>query len=385
MAVRDFRLPDLGEGLEEARVVRWLVAEGEEVALNQPLVEVETAKATVEIPSPHAGRILRLHAAPGEAVEVGAPLVTFEVATEPATPPTAEVEPATPPAAAEPAAPPGERAPVAATPAVRRLARDLGVDLAGVRGTGPGGRITREDVERAAGAGAEAERGAGAGAEAERVPLSPVRRAIAENLARAYAVPQVTTFRTVDCTHLEALRRELGVSPLPVVVRALCEVVRAHPMLNASWAGEAILLHRRIAVGIATDTERGLLLPVLRDPDRMGILEVARAIERLAAAARAGTLPPADLAGSTISVTNTGSYGSEFGTPILAPGHAVTLGLGAIAPRALVAEGGVVARPACTLSVTFDHRILDGADVGRALGDLVALLQDPERLGALPR
>jgi pyruvate dehydrogenase E2 component (dihydrolipoamide acetyltransferase) len=169
------------------------------------------------------------------------------------------------------------------------------------------------------------------------------------------------------------------------VLRALCEVIPAHPLLNASWSEEALLVHRRIGVGIATDTERGLVLPVLRDPDRMGILEVAREIERLAAAARAGTLPPSELAGSTISVTNTGSYGSEFGTPILAPGHAVTLGLGVVAPRALVVEGAVVARPACVLSVTFDHRVLDGAAVGRALGDLVDLLQDPDRLGALPR
>lgn len=372
MAAREFLLPDLGEGLEEAQVVRWLVAEGEEVALNQPLAEVETAKATVEIPSPYAGRVVRLHAVSGETVKVGAPLVTFEVEGEGA-PEEAPAEPA--PTAAEPA----PSAPVAATPAVRRLARELGVDLASVPGTGPGGRITREDVERAAAARAEPHE------EVERVPHTPVRRQIAENLSRAYAVPQVTTFRTLDCTHLEALRRELGVSPLPVVVRALCEVIRRHPMLNASWAEDAVLVHRRIAVGIATDTERGLLLPALRDPDRMGILEVAREIERLAAAARAGTLPPADLTGSTISVTNTGSYGAEFGTPILAPGHAVTLGLGVVAPRALVVDGAVVARPACVLSVTFDHRVLDGAAVGRALGDLVALLQDPDRLGALPR
>jgi len=363
MAVYDFPLPDLGEGLEEARVGRWLVEEGQEVALNQPLVEVETAKATVEIPSPHAGRVLRLHAAAGEAVKVGDPLVTFEVA---------EAEGAPPGVTGGPGA-----GPVAATPAVRRLAKELGVDLGALRGTGPGGRITREDVERAAAAGPEDE--------VERIPHSPVRRAVAENLTRSYAVPQVTTFRTADCTHLEALRRELGVSPLPVVVRALCEVVRRHPMLNASWTEDAVLVHRRIAVGIATDTERGLVLPVLRDPDRMGILGVAREIERLAAAARAGTLPPAELAGSTISVTNTGSYGSEFGTPILAPGHAVTLGLGVVAPRALVVDGAVVARPACILSVTFDHRVLDGAAVGRALGDLVDLLQDPDRLGALPR
>jgi pyruvate dehydrogenase E2 component (dihydrolipoamide acetyltransferase) len=361
MTLRTFALPDLGEGLEDAEIARWLVAEGDRVALNQPLVEVETAKATVEIPSPYAGRIAELHAAEGDTVKVGEPLLTFEVGEER----------------------PGQqgpsdalRGPVPATPAVRRLARDLGVDLRAVEGTGPGGRVTREDVERAAAATRDAD--------VERRPHSPLRRAAAERLTRAYAVPQVTTFRTVDCTALEARRAELRVSPLPVVLRALCEVIPAHPLLNASWSEEALLVHRRIGVGIATDTERGLVVPVLRDPERMGIREIGEAIAALAARAREGTLTPADLTGATVALTNTGSYGSEAGTPILVPGTAVTVGLGVIAPRPLVVGDRVVPRPACTLSVTFDHRVLDGADAGRALGHLVALLEDPDRLGALP-
>jgi 2-oxoisovalerate dehydrogenase E2 component (dihydrolipoyl transacylase) len=369
MAERTFHLPDLGEGLEEAVISSWLVAVGDEVALNQPLVEVETAKAVVEIPSPIAGRVSALHAQTGETVHVGAPLVTFDVAEEGG----------------------AARAPAPATPAVRALAKRLGVDLAAVRGTGPGGRITREDVEAAARAVA---REAGpseealAAAEVEVLPISPVRRAIAENLTRVIReVPQVTTWRTVDCTALEAFRAELGLSPLPILVRALAEICRDHPWLNGSYRADLgeIHLHRRVHVGIATDTERGLLVPVVRDVGSLGITAVAGEIARLAEAARAGALVPAEMAGGTITVTNTGSYGSEAGTPILNPPQGAIVALGVIEPRALVVGGRVEARPACTLSLTFDHRLLDGATAGRAFGALVDLLEDPERLRALPR
>jgi 2-oxoisovalerate dehydrogenase E2 component (dihydrolipoyl transacylase) len=360
VAERTFMLPDLGEGLEEAEIAAWLVSEGDAVALNQPIVEVETAKANVEIPSPFAGRIATLHAAAGATVPVGSALVTFEVA---------DIEPE-----ATPAAPSG------ATPAVRKLAKELGVDLASVTGTGPGGRVTREDLERAA-SGASA-----IGTEdAEVVPLSMIRRAIAANLTKAAAVPTVTTFRTVDCTALEAFRRELEVSPLPVFVRALAEVCRSHPMLNAEWREDGIHVHARVDVGIAVDTERGLVVPAVRDVGALGIGEVAAEIARLAAAAREGALASDASAGATISLSNTGSYGSEAGTPLLNPPNAVTIALGVVQPRALVVDGLVEARPACTLSCTFDHRVLDGADVGRALTDLVAMLEDPERLRGLPR
>jgi pyruvate dehydrogenase E2 component (dihydrolipoamide acetyltransferase) len=368
MAERVFVLPDLGEGLEEATVTAWLVAEGDAVELNQPLAEIETAKAVVEIPSPYAGTIAGLLAEAGSTIAVGAPLVTFEVA------------------AAPPAASPGA-APVAATPAVRRLAKDLGVDLAGVRGTGPGGRVTREDVERAAG-GAPATTSLASDPvppDADELLVTPVRRAIAQNLSAAAAIPQVTTFRQVDCTALDALRRELGVSPLPIVVRALAEVCRDHPMLNTSWAGDRILRHREVHVGVAIDTEAGLLVPVVRGAGGLGIGEIAEEIERLARTAREHSLGHADTAGATIAVSNTGSYGSQSGTPLLNPGHAVTIALGVIEPRALVIDGGIEARLACTLSLTFDHRVLDGATVGRGLGALVALLESAERLAALPR
>lgn len=381
MAERVFTLPDLGEGLEQASVSAWLVAEGDEVELNQPFVEIETAKATVEVPAPYAGRLAKLHVAAGETLAVGAPLATFDVAGSGAA------------AATE--------AGVTATPAVRKLAKDLGVDLAAISGSGPGGRVTREDVEAFAHSGlrptsipAPATPPGGepvtAGAvsadmRAEEIPVSPIRRAVANTLSKVAAIPQVTTFRTVDCTALDAVRRELGVSPLPVFVRALAEVVREHRMLNATWTDRAILVHGTADVGIATDTERGLVVPVVRDAGSMGIGEIATEIDRLAGAAREASLTPTDTSGATIAVTNTGSYGSEFGTPLLDPGHAVTIALGLIEPRPLVIDGVVEARPTCTLSLTFDHRVLDGATVGRAFGALVELLESRERLDALPR
>ena len=381
MAERVFTLPDLGEGLEQASVTAWLVAEGDEVELNQPFVEIETAKATVEVPAPYAGRLAKLHVAAGETLAVGAPLATFDVAERGAAAAT--------------------KAGVTATPAVRKLAKDLGVDLAAVSGSRPGGRVTREDVVAFARSGLHAtstpapesrpggEPGAaGTGSadmRAEESPVSPIRRAVADTLSEVAAIPQVTTFRTVDCTALDAVRRELGVSPLPVFVRALVEVVSEHRMLNATWTDRAILVHGAADVGIATDTERGLVVPVVHDAGSMGIGEIATEIDRLARAARVASLTPTDTSGATIAVTNTGSYGSEFGTPLLDPGHAVTIALGLIEPRALVIDGVVEARPACTLSLTFDHRVLDGATVGRAFGALVELLESRERLDALPR
>jgi 2-oxoisovalerate dehydrogenase E2 component (dihydrolipoyl transacylase) len=363
MAERTFTLPDLGEGLEDAVVANWLVAEGAEVQLNQPIAEIETAKAVVEMPSPYAGRIVRLHAAVGDTVAVGAPLVTFDV--------RAEESPAATTSAAASAA--------RATPAVRKLAKEQGVDLSEVSGSGPERRVTREDVEAAAGGPKDDDD------HVELVPISPVRRAIAENLKRTAAIPQVTTFRTVDATALEDLRTELGLSPLPVFVRALAEVTAEHRWLNAAWSERGIRLHASVNVGIATETERGLVVPVLRDARSKGSGEIATEIARLAKRARSNELTPADTSGATIAVSNTGSYGSESGTPLLNPGHAVTIALGVIEPRALVIDGKVEPRPACTLSLTFDHRVLDGATVGRALGALVDLLESPERLRELPR
>jgi 2-oxoisovalerate dehydrogenase E2 component (dihydrolipoyl transacylase) len=363
MAERVFMMPDLGEGLEEGRIVRWLAAEGATVELNQPLVEVETAKAVVEIPSPFAGVIHVLHGSDGEDVPVGAPLVTFEV-VDSVVDPTQGSWIGHPPTAQ-----------VSATPPVRKLAKELGVEIETVRGTGPSGRVIEEDV-RAVAAGPM---------HVTRIELTPARRAIAANLERQATIPQVTTFRTVDCSALETLREELGVSPLPVVVAALCRVAKDHPLINARWSTDAILASNAVNAGLAIDTERGLVVAVVRDAHTLGIAQISADSRRLAEAARAGSLTQNDIADATIAVSNTGSYGSEAGTPILSPGTSVTIAIGVIAERVLVVDGLVAARPAATLSLTFDHRVLDGAAAGRALTDLVDLLQSDERLRDLPR
>lgn len=388
MTERVFAMPDLGEGLDEGEIVAWLVAEGDTVTLNQPLVEIETAKATVEIPSPHAGIVTSLHGSVGEAIAVGSPLATFQV-DGPGLGPTAGT-------GEQPVAELGEHPtreprsdPVSATPPVRKLARSLGVDLAAVTGTGPGGRITAEDVKMAVGAASSNTASAGVTEPAEEgvehLPLTPTRRTIAENLSMQAAIPQVTTFRTVDCEALHTFHKQRQVSPLPVVIAALCRTVHAHPLLNASWGETEILVRDRIDVGLAVDTERGLIVPVIRGAEQRGIGELATEINRLATAAREGSLDLHDMtARATIAVSNTGSYGSEAGTPLLSPNTSVTLAIGVIGRRALVTDGEVMARLACTLSCTFDHRVLDGAAVGRALTDLVSSLEDLDRLGDLP-
>jgi 2-oxoisovalerate dehydrogenase E2 component (dihydrolipoyl transacylase) len=435
MPERTFDLPDLGEGLEDAELVEWKVSEGDDVELNQPLVEVNTAKALVEIPSPFAGRIGKLHGGEGDVVKVGQPLVTFEVAE--GTPTTGEAAAAA--AAGETATevredggskreavlvgygvdqegakgrrrklrPPGPRqapaavaqaapAGVRATPPVRKLARERGVDLANVRGAGPEGRITREDVLGATSGGPASAPATPAIPHGEhvRVPVRGIRRMISEKMTRSWAeIPHVTTFHMVDATWVDALRRELSeesgtkVSPLAVVVRALVEILGDHPELNSSYdtdAGEHVL-HGEYHVGIATDTERGLVVPVVRDVDAKGVVTLAREIAEVVGVAREGRAGPEQLTGSTITVTNVGTFGSSYGTPIINFPEAAILALGVIELRALVVEGRVEARPSVTLSLSFDHRIIDGADADRAMRDLRALLESPFRLGALPR
>src|SRR6476620_4742707 len=323
MTERVFVMPDLGEGLEEGRIVRWLATEGATVELNQPLVEVETAKAVVEIPSPFAGVIRTFHGSDGEDIPVGAPLVTFEVTG-------GAIASMNPHVIDEPSS-----RSVRTTPPVRKLAKELGVDIGTVRGTGPAGRVSEEDV-RSAAAGPQ---------DVTRIELTPARRAIAVNLERQATIPQVTTFRTVDCTALQTFREELGVSPLPVVVAALCRVAMDHPLINAHWSTDAIFASNAVHAGLAIDTERGLVVAVVRDAGTVGIAEIAAESRRLSDGARAGSLAGTDLSGWTIAISNTGSYGSEAGTPILAPGTSVTLAFGVIADRVLVVEGQVAVRP----------------------------------------
>ena len=278
------------------------------------------------------------------------------------------------------------------------------MDLSTVAGTGAEGRVTREDVLRIAGTepspaptsapSPATDRWPVPSGADERVPVRGVRRLISEKMARSWReIPHVTTFHPADFTWVEGLRRELTeesgtrVSALAVVVRALVEVCRAHPILNSTFDAEAreVVLKGEYHVGIAMDTERGLLVPVVRDADRKGIVTVAREMQELADAARAGRATPDQLTGGTITVTNYGTFGSWAGTPIINHPEAAILGVGAVRPRPMVVDGRVEARPEAILALSFDHRVIDGADADRAMSDLRATLESPFRLGALPR
>jgi pyruvate dehydrogenase E2 component (dihydrolipoamide acetyltransferase) len=428
--VREFKLPDLGEGLEEAEIVSWLVKEGEEVELNQPLVEVETEKALVQIPSPYAGVVEKLHGDVGDRVKVGSPLVSIKTgAAEPEAGKrrqevlvgygpeeggsrrrrrkrlgkAADEEPEPEP---EPAAP----RKALATPPVRKLARELGVDIDTVNGSGPDGRVTRDDVIAASERGgteakpeehvasvtrlepAARRQAADAGPAEERIPVRAIRRTIAERMVRSYSeIPHVTEWLEVDASELMKLRDDLKaapesedvkMSPLPVLVKALIAALRKHPLINSSWDAETheIIVKRSYHIGIATDTERGLLVPVVRDADQLSVFDIAREIARLAGAARNGTITPAELTGSTITITNVGSFGMASGTPIINFPESAILATGAIVKRPWVVNDQIVPRYVMTLALSFDHRIIDGAEAGRFLRYLGDLVEKPARL-----
>ena len=445
MAEREFKLPDLGEGLTEGEVVRWLVAEGDAIVLNQPIVEVETAKAVVEIPSPYAGTVVKLHAGEGDSLDVGAPLISVDSGGGAAAEPTSAAVAAEPDPDQELQATlvgPGERqqarrrrigthartpnrdgAPPVdsreravsgpttlpqrpkATPPVRRYAKDRGVDLAALVGTGKDGRITREDVDGALETGrpaAAAARGAEAPAVAraprertsERIPVRGTRRQTAAAMtASAFSIPHVTEFLTVDATRLMELRdrlralpaaADLKLTPLAIVAKTLCVAVRSYPLMNSSWdedAGE-IEVKGWVNLGIATDTPTGLLVPNIKDADTLGILDLARELARLTDLARERKAAPADLTGGTITITNVGGFGVETGTPIINRPECAIVATGLIAPRPWVVDGQLTVRRLMTTSVSFDHRIVDGAYAAQFLAHLRELLEDPALLSA---
>ncbi len=330
----EFKLPDLGEGLTEGEVARWLVAEGQEVAEDDPLVEIQTDKTAVEIPSPAAGKVARILVAEGEVVPVGTVLVVIgEDGAAPAT-----------------RSKPAERDQrVRATPLVRRLAQELGVDLESLEGTGPQGRITEDDVRGAAG-------GEGAADEGRREKLRGVRRLVAEHMARAHQeVPPVTWVEECDFGNVD-LRRVV-----PATVKAVAESLREFPELNARIENDEIVYLDRYDIGVAVQTEQGLVVPVVRGCDSASEDELAAEVERLAEAARAGKLEPAELRGSTFTVTSAGKLGGLLTTPIVNHPEVAILSIGRIAERPAVRDGEVVVRPVGCVSVTFDHRAVDGA------------------------
>ncbi|MGQ0777592.1 MAG: dihydrolipoamide acetyltransferase family protein [Pseudonocardiales bacterium] len=423
--IKEFPLPDVGEGLTEAEILAWHVAPGDTVTVNQIIVEIETAKAAVELPCPYAGVVTDLFAQPGATVLVGAPLIAIDTdptAAAPAPegsgeqarvpnlvgygPRTAVVSrrarkgsPA-PASASQPAASPS---PVAAPPAavreaavplakppVRKLARELGIDLRTVAGTGADGVITREDVQHAAqptrnGTTSQGQQHKGQ----RREPIRGVRKATAAAVvASAFTAPHVTEFLTIDVTPMMELRaqlkglpqfRDVKLTPLAFAAKALCLAIRRTPEINASWdeaAGE-IVYFDYVHLGIAAATPRGLVVPKIRNAEQMPLRELAVALEGLATTAREGRTPPGDMIDGTITITNVGVYGVDTGTPILNPGESAIFALGAIRDMPWVVDGVVTVRKVCQLALSFDHRVVDGQQGSQFLANLGALLSTP--------
>ena len=484
---KQFRLPDAGEGLTEAEILKWYVKPGDMVTVNQTIVEIETAKAAVELPSPFAGSVTELLVAEGATVDVGTPILTVDVDPEgaPGVPPAAQAhpedlvpplpdegavepgligspapggrtavlvgygprsvvakrrprkngvpaptdqpataqvataqvaqesivpEPVVPePVVPEPAAPEpvaaaeparqgsnGHGVSVLAKPPVRKLARDLGVDLGTVTGSGDGGVITRADVEAAARSAAQPEPVTPAPAaptwdasREQRIPIKGVRKhTAAAMVASAFTAPHVTEWLTVDMTETMRLRERVAasrefagvkVTPLVFAARALLLAVRRHPMVNSAWDEQAqeIVVKEYVNLGIAAATPRGLVVPNVKDAGRLTTRELADAIKELTETARAGKTTPADMSGGTITITNVGVFGVDGGTPILNPGETAILALGAVRETPWVVDGQLTVRQVCQLSLSFDHRIVDGQLGSEFLADIAAMLTDP--------
>jgi pyruvate dehydrogenase E2 component (dihydrolipoamide acetyltransferase) len=395
MADQTFRLPDLGEGLTEAQLVAWRVEEGAQVEVNAPLCEVETAKAVVVIPSPWAGTIQKLHARPGESVAVGEALVTITAAaaqTESMPGTLVGYGPGAPESgirrkARSASSVPESSGDVRAAPFVRQIAKEMGVDLAQLTGSGPGGRITRVDVEAAASSPATASPTSTPAPPTDgerRISVVGIRKAIARQMVRSVStIPQFTEFAVFDATNLMAAREQRKASgrsmtPLPYFIAAVVKAVGAYPLMNSSWdeSRDEIIVKQAINVGIAVNTTQGLLVPVLRGADKLELTAIAEKSAHLIEGARAGTLPPGEMSGGTITVTNVGASGPvETGTPIINPPECCVVAFGAIKPRPMVVQGQVVARSGAWISISVDHRIVDGALATEFLTALVAELE----------
>ncbi len=455
---KQFPLPDTAEGLTEAEILTWHVKPGDTVKVNQIIVEIETAKAAVELPCPWAGVVTELLAEPGQTVEVGVPIITIDtdpggaaapVAPAPAAaesngtssgkigeempggriatlvgygpksgaakrrarkdapavaqPAAASITPAAvvaptpapapvaaPVAAPAPASAPGGYVPLAKPP-VRKLAKDLGVDLYALSGSGPNGVITRSDVENAvvAPAAATPTSFVDNGSRERRVPIKGVRKATAQAMVdSAFTAPHVTEFLTVDVTPMMELRaklknarefRDVKLTPLAFCAKAVILAARRTPDVNATWdaAANEIVYKDYVHLGIAAATPRGLVVPKVRDADRMSLKELAVALDELATVARNGKTSPADMMNGTITITNVGVFGVDTGTPILNPGESAILALGAIRDMPWVVDGEIKIRKICQLALSFDHRVVDGQQGSQFLADVGALLAEP--------
>lgn len=414
----EFKLPDLGEGLTEGEIVKWLVQVGEVVEEGQAFVQVETDKAVIEIPSPQKGVVLQIKAEEGETVHVGQVIIVFgeggekpEAVAEPTkVEPRASVgvvgqleeapeeeEEKKQRVAAEPIAEPSTQvAEVLAMPAVRKLAKESNVDLRSVGGTGPEGRITKEDVEKAAKAQEPAERAVKAARKydfygyIERIPLRGMRKTIARAMVQSkYTAPHVTATDEADITRLVALRekakdkaaqRGVRLTYLPFIIKAVIAALEEHPYVNASLDDETeeVILKKYYNIGVAVDTKDGLMVPVVKNAKEKSIYQLAKELEDLSEKARSRTIDLADLKGGTFTISNYGAVGGIFGTPIINYPEVAILGVGKLLEKPVVADGEIKIREILPLSISFDHRVVDGAEAARFVNTVMGYLEDPE-------
>ena len=454
MAVVNFPLPDVGEGLTEAEIVSWKVAPGDAVTINQVLVEIETAKSLVELPSPYAGQVSELLAAEGETVEVGTPIITIateghSMLTSP-TPTMAQAAMANEifvtedseidgavdatqensgavlvgygvaghgatrrrrgkaavaaPAPAQAAAsvatpkrpasmPVAEAVPVIAKPPIRKLAKDLDVNLAEVEATGIAGEITRDDVIRHASQASvfrNIQTPEWPEAREDRIPVKGVRKAIAKAMVdSAFTAPHVSLFVDVDATRtMEFVKRlknspdfaGVKVSPLLIMAKAMIWAVRRNPTVNSTWTDKEIIVHHFVNLGVAAATPRGLVVPNIKESQSMTLLQLAQALEQLTINARDGKTPSEDMMNGTITITNIGVFGMDTGTPILNPGEVGIVALGTIKQKPWVVDGEVRPRYVTTIGASFDHRVVDGDVCSRFLADVASVIEEPALL-----
>jgi len=430
MADFTFPLPDVGEGLTEAEIVQWRVKPGDEVAVNQIVCEIETAKSLVELPSPFVGVVNELLAQEGDTVQVGAPIISVRgegeaaedstvdeavadvagsVSADDAAPvknlvgygtgpketvsrrrraqPVAPAEPAPAPVATQP----GEA--VLAKPPIRKLAKDLGVELASVTATGAGGEVTREDVIRDAGQATvfkNLETPAWPENREDRIPVKGVRKAIAQAMVTSmFTAPHVSVFVDVDATRtMDFVKRlkaspdfaGIKVSPLLVMVKAMIWAVQRNPTVNSTWTDEEIIVHHFVNMGVAAATPRGLIVPNVKEAQTLSLKELAIALEKLTTTAREGKTAPEDMRQGTITITNLGSFGVDTGTPILNPGEVSIVALGTIKPKPWIVEGEVRSRMVTTVAASFDHRVVDGDVASRFVADVASVMEEPALL-----
>ncbi|MGD0637047.1 MAG: dihydrolipoamide acetyltransferase family protein [Nitrososphaerales archaeon] len=391
----ELKLPDIGEGVAEGEILKWLVKEGEVVKEDQSLVEVMTDKVNVQIPSPKDGKVSRLLVKEGEIVKVGHGILLIEVeGSTQDSPLPAEPEPQAAPApTAQPSRPQTALDRVLATPATRKLARELGVDLTTVIGTGPAGRVTDDDVRgRKPSPVAQSSAAPAPSGGEERIQLRGVRKVIAERMAKSFhTMALVTLVDEVDMTELVLLKEAFKGSAekkgvkltfLPFIIKAVIPALREFPYANSTLDeknGE-IVLKKRYNLGIAADTPNGLMVPVLKDVDRKDIFELSAEIEKLASRARSGELGLEEVQGSTFTITNLGSIGGLFATPIVNYPEAAILGTHRISKRPVVRDGRIEVRDMMYLSLSFDHRVIDGAYGARFMNRIIEIIQDPKKI-----